>query len=66
VIKKFLQAIGFSSQLVQPLSEDLIGGKESPESLRFPSILRKLKAVSVEMNSFQTMPMHMCFHGVKK
>ena len=38
VIKKYLQAIGFSSQLIQPLSEDLIGGKEASESLGFPSI----------------------------
>ena len=28
VIKKYLQAIGFSSQLIQPLSEDLIEAKK--------------------------------------
>jgi hypothetical protein len=66
VIKKYLQAIGFSSQLIQPLSEDLIGGKEASESLGFPSILRKFRTVNVEMNSFQTMPMHMCFLGIEK
>ena len=66
VIKKYLQAIGFSSQLIQPLSDDLIGGKEASESLGFPWILRKFRTVNVEMNSFQTMPMHMCFLGIEK
>ena len=66
VIKKYLQAIGFSSQFIQPLSEDLIGGKEASESLGFPWILRKFRTVNVEMNSFQTMPMHMCFLGIEK
>ena len=66
VIKKYLQAIGFSSQLIQPLSEDLIGGIEASESLGFPSILRKFRTVNAEMNSFQTMPMHMCFLGIEK
>jgi hypothetical protein len=66
VIKEYLQAIGFSSQLIQPLSEHLIGGKEASEFLGFPSILRNFKTVNVEMNSFQTMPMHMCFLGIEK
>jgi hypothetical protein len=66
VIKKYLQAIGFSSQIIQRLSEDLIGGNGASESLGFPSILRKFRTISVEMNSFQTMPMHMCFLGIEK
>jgi len=45
-------AIGLSSQLIQPLSEDPIGGKEATESLDFPSILRNFRTVNVEMNSF--------------
>mgnify|MGYP001765594209 CR=1 FL=1 len=48
VIKKYLQAIGLSSQLIQPLSEDLIGGKEASQSLGFPTILRKFRTVNVE------------------
>jgi hypothetical protein len=64
--KKYLQAIGFSSQLIQPISEDLIGGKEASESLGFPLILRNFQTVNVEMNSFQTMPMYMCFLGIEK
>ena len=66
VITKYLQAIGFSSQIIQPLSEDLIGGNDASESLGFPSILRKFRTVNVEMNSFQTMPMHTCFLGIEK
>ena len=49
VIKKYLKAIGFSSQLIQPLSKDLIGGKEASESFGFPSILRNFSTVNVEM-----------------
>jgi hypothetical protein len=64
--KKYLQEIRFSSQLIQPLSEDLVGGKEESESLGFPSILRNFRTVNVEMNSFQTMPIHMCFLGIEK
>ena len=60
LIKKYLQAIGLSSQLIQPLSDDLIGSKEASESLGFSSILRKFWTVNVEMNSFQTMPMRIC------
>jgi hypothetical protein len=66
VIKKYLQAIGFSSQFIQPLTEDLVEGKEASESLGFPSILQKFRTVNVELNSFQTMPMHMCFLGIEK
>ncbi len=36
VIKKFLQAIGFSSKFIPTLSEVLIGGREATESLAFP------------------------------
>jgi hypothetical protein len=50
--KKYLQAIGFSSQIIQKLSEDLIGGKEASESLGFLSILRNFRTVNVEMNGF--------------
>ena len=52
VIKKYIQAIGFSSPLIQPLSEDLIGGKEASELLGFPSILKTFRAVSVEMSAY--------------
>jgi hypothetical protein len=50
----------------QTLSEDLIGDKEASETRGFPSILRNFRTVNVEMNSFQTMPMHTCFLGIEK
>ena len=66
VIKKFLQAIGFSSKFIPKLSEDLVASKEALESLALPSILRNFRKVNVEMKSFQTMPMHMCFLGIEQ
>ena len=36
------------------------------ESMGFPSILRSFRTVDVEIKSFQTMPMHMCFLGIEK
>ena len=66
VIKKYLQAIGFATRCIPTLSKDLLEGKEASESLAFPSILRYFRAVDVEMKSFQTMPMHMCFLGIEK
>jgi hypothetical protein len=41
-------------------------GKEASESLLFPSILRNFRTVNVEMKSFQTMLMHICFLGIEK
>jgi len=34
--------------------------------LALPSILRNYATINVEMDSFQTMPMHMCFLGIEK
>jgi hypothetical protein len=48
------------------MSIDHIGDKEASESLGFSSILRKFRTVNMEMNSFQTMPMHMCILGIEK
>jgi hypothetical protein len=64
VIRAYLQAIGFSLQLIPTLCEDLIGGIHASKFLGFPSILSNFKSINVEMNSFQTMPMHMCFLGI--
>jgi hypothetical protein len=66
VIRAYLQAIGFSLQLIPTLCEDLIGGIHASKSLGFPSILSNFKSINVEMNSFQTMPMHMCFLGIEE
>jgi hypothetical protein len=66
VIKAYLKAIGFSSQLIPALCQDILEGKEVTESLALPSILRNYATVNVEMHSFQTMPMHMCFLGIEK
>jgi len=66
VIRAYLQAIGFSLQLIPTLCEDLLGGIHASKSLGFPSILSNFKSINVEMNSFQTMPMHMCFLGIEK
>jgi hypothetical protein len=66
VVKKYLQAIGFATQCIPTLSKDLLEGKEASESLAYPSILRYFRTVDVEMNSFQTMSMHMCFLGIEK
>ncbi len=66
VIKTYLKAIGFSSQLIPALSQDILDGKEVTESLALPSILRNYATINVEMDSFQTMPMHMCFLGIEK
>ena len=66
VIKKYLQAIGFATRCIPTLCKDLLEGKEASESLAFPSILRYFRTVDVEMKSFQTMPMHMCFLGIEK
>jgi hypothetical protein len=66
VIKRYLQAIGLSTQLVPTLSKDLVEGKEASQSLAFPQILRNFRTIDVELKSFQTMPMHMCFLGIEK
>lgn len=66
VIKAYLKAIGFSTQLIPALCQDILEGKEVTDSPGFPSILRNYTSVNVEMNSFQTMPMHMCFLGIEK
>ena len=66
VIKKYLQAIGFAARCIPTLYQDLLEGKEASESMGFPSILRSFRTVDVEMKSFQTMPMHMCFLGIEK
>ena len=66
VIKKYLQAIGFATRCIPTLCKDLLEGKEASESLAFPSMLRSFRTVDVEMKSFQTMPMHMCFLGIEK
>ena len=66
VIKKYLQAIGFATRCIPTLCKDLLEGKEASESSAFPSMLRSFRTVDVEMKSFQTMPMHMCFLGIEK
>ncbi len=66
VIKRYLQAIGLSTNLVPTLTKDLVGGKEASQSLAFPKILRNFRTIDVELKSFQTMPMHMCFLGIEK
>ena len=66
VIKRYLQAIGLSTQLVPTLSKDLVEGKEASQALEFPQILRNFRTIDVELKSFQTMPMHMCFLGIEK
>ena len=66
VIKAYLKAVGFSSQLIPALSQDILAGKDVTESLALPSILRNYATINVEMHSFQTMPMHMCFLGIEK
>ena len=65
MIKTYLKAVGFSSQLIPALSQDILDGKEVTESFALPSILRNYATINVEMHSFQTMPMHMCFLGIE-
>ena len=64
-VKNFFQGVGFSAQLIQPLSEDLIEGKEASDSIGFSSILSNSNTVNVEMNSLPTIPKHMCFLAFK-
>ena len=36
------------------------------ESQHFPMILKHHNELGIEMNYFQTMPMHLCFLGIEK
>ena len=46
--------------------EDIMSGIDPVESQHFPLILKHYNELRIELNHFQTMPMHLCFLGIEK
>jgi hypothetical protein len=46
--------------------EDIMSGMDLFESQHFPLILKHYNKLGIELNHFQTMPMHLCFLGIEK
>ena len=63
---KYLQLTGFSTSLVKGLVEDIMSGIDPVESQHFPLIFKHYNELGIELNHFQTMPMHLCFFSKEK
>ena len=62
----YLHRLGVSQQFVPGLSKDFANGIPMKKSSSYPEILKKYRPLSIKLNKFETMPMHMCFLGCSK
>ena len=63
---RYLQLTGFSTSLVKGLVEDIMSGMDPVESQHFSFILKCYNKLGIELNHFQTMPVHLCCLGIEK
>ncbi len=63
---KYLQLTGFSASLVKRLVVDIMSGMDPVKLQHFRLILKDYNELGIELNHFQTMPMHFCFLGIEK
>ena len=62
----YLHRLGVSQQFVPGLSKDFANGIPMKKSSSYPEILKKYRPLSIKLNKFETIPMHMCFLGCSK
>ena len=63
---KYMQVLGISGGLADGLMKSLRKGESLVESESYPAIFKCFKELHIELNMFPSMPMHMCFLGIKK
>ena len=63
---KYMNVLGISGGIANGLMKSLRNGQPLVDSESYPAIFKSFKNLSIEMNMFPSMPMHMCFLGVEK
>ena len=63
---KYMQVLGISGGLADGLMKSLRKGESLVESESYPAIFKCFKELHIKLNMFPSMPMHMCFLGIKK
>ncbi len=64
--QKYMNVLGISGGIANGLMKSLRNGQPLVDSESYPAIFKSFKNLSIEMNMFPSMPMHMCFLGVEK
>jgi hypothetical protein len=60
-----MKVLGISGGLADGLIKSLRRGESLVESESYPAIFKWFKELHIELNMFQSMPMHLCFLVVK-
>jgi hypothetical protein len=61
-----MNVLGISGGIADGLMKSLQNGQPLVDSESYPAIFKSFKNLSIELNMFPSMPMHMCFLGVEK
>jgi hypothetical protein len=64
--QKYMNVLGISGGIADGLMKSLRNGQPLVDSESYPAIFKSFKNLSIELNMFPSMPMHMCFLGVEK
>jgi hypothetical protein len=60
-----MNVLGISGGIASGLMKSLRNGQPLVDSESYPAIFKSFTNLSIELNIFPSMPMHMCFLGVE-